>query len=102
MKTITQAFAQHPVTKTLIKNKKFMPFVRQQMNDIQEKGPSAFERRIPFQEQQTLETNQEFIKLTLGLQHLCLTSLDSETSADCEKAKSVATPGDPFIQFTFE
>ncbi|KAJ3282794.1 cytosolic leucyl tRNA synthetase [Borealophlyctis nickersoniae] len=90
--------------KGLMKNKQVMPFVVAMKQSIEQLGPKAFDRQLPFDELETLEANLDFIRRDLsGLKISRVEVLVKESlkvgeggvdGDDVKKAES-AVPGHP-------
>lgn len=50
----------------LMKNKAVMPFVATQKQAVEARGPVAFDRKLGFDEMDTLQTNMDFIRRELS------------------------------------
>ena len=66
--------------------------------DVEQRGPAAFNRTLPFSEKEVAEQNADYLRLSLNLEKL---TLISEVQSEEDTAKmAVAQPGAP--NFTFQ
>ena len=83
----------------LLKNKKIMPFVAIIKKNASEKGPSAFDRNLLFDEHQVLDQNldllrRELVKLKIS-KVIVRNAGECEDAAKKEKVEAASEPGQP-------
>lgn len=101
LKSLTRLLSRNDATKSFMKNKKYMPFVKDVVDGVAANGPSGFNRTLPFEEKQVLETNLEFIRLSLGMNSLEICtkdSFDQTNELESQRIES-AQPGVPTFLF---
>lgn len=97
MRELTPLIGKDARTSPFAKNKKLIPFARQLLMDYESKGTAAFERTLPFDEQALVETNSDYIRLSLALERLSLVTGKSEGVDEAKMAAAI--PGEPSFAF---
>ncbi|KAI7877197.1 leucyl-tRNA synthetase [Lichtheimia hyalospora FSU 10163] len=87
--------------KGMLKDKKVMPFLQTEKKQIENVGPSGFNRALKFNEIETLNTCVREIQRALGFQTIHIIKVD-ECAEEDAKAADVSVPGVPSFSFKNE
>ncbi|KAI9316306.1 leucyl-tRNA synthetase [Dichotomocladium elegans] len=88
--------------KGMLKNKKVMPFFQAQKRQIENEGPSAFNRQLKFDEVKTLNIAIKEMQRALGFNAITILKADECKEEEDVKASEIAVPGVPSFSFKNE
>ncbi|KAJ3114345.1 cytosolic leucyl tRNA synthetase [Phlyctochytrium bullatum] len=87
----------------LKKDKRVMPFLALMKKTVAEQGPTALDRRVPFDEGETLSINQDYIRRDLSnlkITKIIIMENTSAQSAEDKTAAETAVPLNPSYRFS--
>ena len=98
VKSLKPVIAEH--SKTPGVGKKIIPFAMELKRRHLESGPSALDRRMPFDERHTVEQCVDYLQQSLGLMQLQVVSAEGDFEGDAEMKRKAETaePGRPSVR----